>query len=320
MKEVKPLILINQQENEFFPNKLDCCQIRNLYKSNRKIYRVYRKVIMKMNLTFLERRIFSNWLEEIDKANYILIFDTGNASYIVRLINHLFQNKRVIVWYWNSVEKSIPISKFKNLNVELWSFDTCDCEKYNLKFNTQFYIKENFDTSIDLQLLTDVFYVGVDKDRSKLLLPLKEIFEGAGISYDFNLVKYRDSISSFIPYKEPLKYREVVNKVCSSKCVVDLTASWQAGLTLRPLEALYNKKKLITNMKNIVNYDIYNHNNIFILGVDNIEDVIDFINSEYDMSNWKALCNKYSFDSWLSRFNTTQSTCFTNCNINLIDR
>ena len=67
-----------------------------------------------------------------------------------------------------------------------------------------------------------------------------------------------------------------------SNCILDYNQEGQVGLTLRPMEALFLEKKLITNNKDIKNYDFYNPSNIFILGENNIEDIKEFINKPYE--------------------------------------
>ena len=67
------------------------------------------------------------------------------------------------------------------------------------------------------------------------------------------------------------------------------------------MEALFLEKKLITNNKDIKNYDFYNPSNIFILGENNIEDIKEFINKPYEKVEQKII-DYYDFEQWLSRF------------------
>ena len=67
------------------------------------------------------------------------------------------------------------------------------------------------------------------------------------------------------------------------------------------MEALFFEKKLITNNKDIKNYDFYNPSNIFILGENNIEDIKEFINKPYEKVEQKII-DYYDFEQWLSRF------------------
>lgn len=299
----KALVLVNGDENQYFPDKLDYCYLRHLYDSNSLGYRIFRKAVLKYGIVCFKKSILSNWLALIDIVDVVVLFDTGNAPYITRLLKQLKPKLRVIVWYWNSVSSSVDINTFDRNSVEFWSFDQADCQKYGMRYNTQFFIEENL-ANIEMQNNgSDVFYVGFDKDRSKILAELRDILKNSGISYNFNLVAYHNSTNPYgIEYRLPITYREVLQNIKSSKAVIDLVADWQEGLTLRPLEALFMKKKLITNMKRIQTYDFYNPNNIYILGVDDQDRLGEFIQSKYDESNNAEMKQNYSFRSWLERF------------------
>ena len=55
----------------------------------------------------------------------------------------------------------------------------------------------------------------------------------------------------------PLKGKEMDDVYESSRCVLDSAQAGQLGLTIRVLEALGAKKKLITTNEDVVNYDFY---------------------------------------------------------------
>ena len=296
-------MIIVQSSNDFFPLDFNRIPIRNVYKSDILFSRLLRKIILKLSLPF-ENIVFSNWVRDIKDVDEVIVFDTGNAKEIVKYINKKYPKKRVILWYWNSVKDSVLPYDFKNLNVELWTFDPADAKKYGLKLNTQFYIEDNF--KVDLKQTKpaeDVFYVGADKDRAKYLSEMEPYFKKYGVTYNYNLVQYRNSNNKYnIEYKSQLTYAEVIEHSEAAKAIIDLVADWQTGITLRPLEALVLKKKLITNMKLIVNEPFYNKNNIFVLGVDDLDNICDFIYTPYDLHNHDKFVNYYSFESWLGRF------------------
>ena len=65
---------------------------------------------------------------------------------------------------------------------------------------------------------------------------------------------------------------------------------------MRDYESIYNEVKLITTNTNIVNFDFYNKNNIFILGIDDLNKLKEFVASSYEHLP-KELLNKYLIDS-----------------------
>lgn len=298
------LVLINRQKDNYFPEKLDYCKLLNLYKSNSLFSRVFRKIILKFNIIPLEKVIFKTLIKYLNSAKYIILFDTGNAAYLAKLIKKISPNIKLIIWYWNPVGASIDLKEFSGLDIEIWSFDPNDCKKHGLKYNTQFFIEKNLEyINNSSKCEQDVFYVGVDKDRSKILSKLKNIFDKEHISYKFNLVKNGNKNNDYgIEYCEPLEYKDVLNNISQSKAVIDLVAEGQNGLTLRPLEALFLKKKLITNMLSIKEYDFYSPENIFIIGEDDDTKLKEFLCSGYDSTLYDYFCNKYSFKEWINRF------------------
>lgn len=301
--EDRPLILRGTIMKEaYFSMALDCCYSESLYHGNGMLNRILRKVILRYNLYGLERVLFSGWDAYLDRVNTVILFDTRNAPYICDYIKRRNSQIRLILWYWNPIARSVPIERFQDKDIEIWSFDPEDCETYGLRRNTQFFIPENLQ---DLQSVAgrDVYYVGADKNRAATLAELAKVLDSQQISHHFHLVRYKNSTNhSGIEYQQPITYKEVLSNIQASKAVLDLVGETQSGLTLRPLEALFMKKKLITNMSAITEYDIYNPNNIFILGKDDNANLRSFIESPYDENNHAVLIKKYSFKNWVKRF------------------
>lgn len=304
MNKNKALVLIDNNDNGFFPSSVDNANIETIYKSNSKAYRIFRKIVLKFNLPF-KKCILGKWSKIAEDFNTIILFDTGNAKYLLRYLLKEYKEKRIILWFWNSVEKTINPNEINRDNVELWSFDPYDCEKYHMNYNTQFFVKENIskiNVSADLDKHSDVFFVGTDKGRFEALMQLKEKFDEKSISYNYHIVGEKNESSEW-EYKSPITYMEILTNDYKSKAVLDIVSQGQRGLTLRPLEALYLEKKLITNFKRIVEYDLYCKENVFILGVDSVDSIDEFISATYVKRNTNELKEKYSMEQWIKRFN-----------------
>ena len=67
---------------------------------------------------------------------------------------------------------------------------------------------------------------------------------------------------------------------------------------MRNIEILGLKRKLITTNKDIVNYDFFNENNIFILDRNNPIIDISFLEKPYVMLN-EDIYKKYSLKNWI---------------------
>ena len=86
-----------------------------------------------------------------------------------------------------------------------------------------------------------------------------------------------------------------------AKSILDFAQDFQTGLTLRPLEAVYFGKKLITNNKGILEHDIYDSNNMFVLDHNDIEHIVEFLNQPFKSVSHEVL-DYYDFSSWINRF------------------
>ena len=95
----------------------------------------------------------------------------------------------------------------------------------------------------------------------------------------------------------PLKGKEMNDVYETSRCVLDSAQDGQLGLTIRVLEALGAKKKLITTNEDIINYDFYQPENIYVYdGKIDLKNV--FFTHEYKEVN-EQVYEKYSLRSWL---------------------
>ena len=95
----------------------------------------------------------------------------------------------------------------------------------------------------------------------------------------------------------PLKGEDMHEKYVNSKCILDSAQEGQLGLTIRVMEALGAKKKLITTNEDIVNYDFYKPENIYVYrGIIDYNDI--FFNTNYEELDGK-IYSKYSCRRWL---------------------
>lgn len=292
--------------------------ITELYAHNTKnrILRSIRKVSLKTGIGV--KLFLGNWYSKCKCYDSIILFDTGNANYLIKLLHRKVPECRLILWYWNPVERTISINSIDSRYCEVWSYHTDDCRKYGLHFNTQFFISDdnikriNAGREINKNILSnqnpqksikqDVYFVGADKNRTPILYEIERVLKKNKITYKFILTMTNGSRETSIPYSKSISAEESRENVNSSKAIIDIVDVSQAsGLTLRPLEAAMSKKKLITNNKNIAKMKFYNPNNIFIWGMDKEENLKVFINSPYDTSTDTQI-DFYSYDSWLMRF------------------
>ena len=112
----------------------------------------------------------------------------------------------------------------------------------------------------------DLFFVGVAKDRLNIL---HDIYKNISkkVKCDFNIINVKESDqeeNSDIKYNKRLSYTEVLDKVSSSNCILEVLQSGQSGVTLRTLEAIIFNKKLLTNNQQIIHSPFYDSRYIYI--------------------------------------------------------
>lgn len=251
---------------------------------------------------------FDNWKSSFNRYDTIIVYDSTLIPPVVQYIREKNKHIRIIVWYWNPVAKSVTPSRFVGCNAEIWSFDEDDCRKHHLKYNTQYYFNDiNIDTSVIKQ---DVFFVGGDKGRIEDLVKFQEKIQQINISSYFHITSGVGSfhIELFTKnkkfadyYKQKISYNAVLEYIGKSRAILDYVSNGQTGLTIRPLEALFFRKKLITNDMTIINRDFYDKRNIFVIGKDDINELPFFLISPY-IEVEKKICEKYDFKEWIERF------------------
>lgn len=230
------------------------------------------------------------WKKDIRKYSTVIIFDSVYSKVITRYIKKKNENIKIILYLWNRItQEKIKFLQDKNVD-EFWTFDIEDSKKYKLQYNQQFYTNEIKLSNNEYKY--DALFLGRPKERKNEILQIKKKLEDN---------KLKTNIVMIEKQKDYVNYDDYLNILSKSRSVIDVTNSNQIGLTLRPLEALFFRKKLITNNKDIINYDFYNSDNIFIIGIDDESKIREFINKPYkDIS--QEIIDYYDYKSWLERF------------------
>lgn len=260
-----------------------------LFKKVNKLLRAIRRYWLKLNMPF-SYIWYGDWYKEIDKYNCIIIYSSKLTRYMPFVLNKRNSKLRIINWYWNTVDNETKPIKTDIKNIEYWSFDGSDCKEYGMKQNIQYYCPQENINCGDIE--NDIYFVGRDKGREETINNIKDIATKQNLKCNFNIV-YGNSL---IPYKEVRK------EIVKSRAILEINKENQSGLTLRSLESLFYRKKLITNNISIMNYNFYNQDNIFIIGKDNIDELDIFVNRKYNNSADEYI-KEYDLEKWFNNFN-----------------
>lgn len=243
---VEPFCL-NHPHNSKWLNLLK--RIHHSYKLNHIIELPFKEI--------WDRDLFSR----ID-SDTCVIFDTGALSMVsTKFLTHIRKiNKHVkmVVVAMDSVHgaskhirKAIP-----NLLGFQWdailSYNKNDCHEYGFQFLGQGVYSKLDDVSPNKQK-SDVYYVGRDKaGRNQEVFGLYKKFKESGVVTDFHLVSPQKKKNLLeqegIKFsREDIPYENVISKVLSTNCILEVVAKGQFAQTARYYEAVCYNKKLLTN-------------------------------------------------------------------------
>lgn len=150
----------------------------------------------------------------------------------------------------------------------------------------------------------DISFVGRDKNQrmqnaERMVETLSRSVPLKGSLY-FAAPKWYLSLKNR-KYKKILRFKEMLQKELDGKVLLDITDEGQSGYTLRVFDALCNRRKLVTNNVHIVNEDFYDRRNIFVYGMDSLEDFGNFLNTPFDTEKMEQICSR-DIAHWLCRF------------------
>lgn len=289
--------------------KVEGCTNQCLYRNQNKS--ILSKMVIALGIYIFSPLlyfVYGDWKKQLDQYDMFIVVSRKAAKYAVKYIKHK-TGKRVIVWYWNMVtDKELSPNYCRNVGCEPWSFDRDDCKKYNMRFGDTYYFppEESEDSE---EVVDSLFYVGINRPgRKELLTSLGDYLEDNSLKYRFNLTAIpTESVAARAQYSPRMRYEEIIDAIHKSAAVLDLNRENQSGMTLRPMEALFFKRKLVTNNDSISQYCIYDQANTFILKDNNFDGLESFLTEPYIDNQLNENKRKtYSFSEWLQRIKDNQ--------------
>lgn len=261
---------------------------------------------------------YGEWKKDIKNYDVFIIFDGLRGKDVIEYIKKVNPSARIIIYYVNKFRKGARNDprNFRNLPCELWSFDKNDCEREILKHNPFCYddilfAEKNkrafYDKEAD-EIIYDAFFIGVDKNRLTKLVELKHLLEKYNYKTKVILKKAKNHLYKNLSQEEEsilteqyISYEDVIKLIRQSQCIIEIEDEGQNGLTLRSMESIFFNKKLITDNLDILNYDLYKQENIFLLGYDEEARLDTFLSSPFAPIEDNVI-KQYTWEAWLNRF------------------
>lgn len=239
--------------------------------------------------------LYSDWKERIEQYDKVVITDSDINKGALNYLSKVAGNK-TILYYWNKIE-SRELELYKEatkLGIKQATYNLHDAMEYKIEYIPQFWNGEYVKYAKQGDIKWDVIFCGRAKNRLDNILKIKQNI--GGMRTNFWVVsdeKTEDTV------KEGRPYSDYLHDVGSSAAILDVVGEDNWGLTWRPLEALFCKKKLITNYTDIVQYDFYEpyKNNIFIIKNGDCNGLKKFMQRKYDEVDLDL--KKYDAQGWL---------------------
>lgn len=241
---------------------------------------------------------YGEWKAHIAEYDAVIISSGIRGRDVVEYIKECNPDAQIFVHFESPLDdddRKHPRFYQGLKNLEFSTFDKNDSIRYGIPFVRLYYDPEYFGPlSMPLPELMEiarkngiqqeVYHVGHVHHRLERQLEIREILEAQGISNKFILVKQRHHryAKKYEPYlsDKDIPYTEVLQDVLQSRCILEVSQSYQRGMTYRPMEAAFFRKKLITTNPYAKDYEFYTPERIFILGADPIEKLKEFVRRE----------------------------------------
>lgn len=283
------------------------------------------KAIIRINKDLIGhyiKKYFNNVMQMIRRKKYDVVFLISGQSLsfsenMLQQIKDEQPQAKYVLYQWDSLKNFPYIEKIEPYFDKCYSFDKNDVTtNSNLKFLPLFYTRryEHIGEWEKKDYKYDFCFVGTAHPKKYKFIQmmtqqLNSVYPNQFVYYFFPsriVFLYRKFMNSELRHAsysefhfESLSGKALDNIYRNSRCVLDSAQAGQIGLTIRVLEALGAKKKLITTNEDVVNYDFYRPENIYVykdkIDLENI-----FFNSEYiDIES--GIYKKYSLRNWLRK-------------------
>lgn len=283
------------------------------------------KAIIRVNKNLINgyiKKYFFRMMRFVSSKKYDIVFliSGQSLSFSKEMLAQLKESQKqakFILYQWDSMRNFSYIREMHDLFDSKFSFDREDCNRIpQLTFLPLFYSQkyEDIGKCNNNSYTYDFSFVGTAHPKkykfiNEMCEKLKSAYPKQFIYYFFPsqiAYYYRKLLSPEFKnackkdfHFVPLKGEEMDELIIKSRCILDSPQAGQTGLTIRVLEALGAKKKLITTNEDVRNYDFYRPENIYVYKDEfDLTDI--FFSSEYCEIE-SEIYENYSLRSWLKK-------------------
>lgn len=209
------------------------------------------------------------------------------------------KGKKLICHYWDTISYD-ELDKFeldKKYFDKISSYDRENCKEFKLKYLPNFYFEEE---KIKKDEIKDIYCIMSDFTKKELLERISEYCIKNRIKADINLVneKLAQTKSNIKILEKGIELEQMIKKCKSTKAILEIIRDRNKAPSMRTMDCIGLRKKLITNNKSIIEEDFYNSNNILIIDENNINIPNEFFLTPYEELS-RDIYEKYNLKNWL---------------------
>lgn len=210
-----------------------------------------------------------------------------------------------IAYQWDGMNRFPEIDHTLHLFDRFYAFDAQDLhyKNHTLLPASNFYFDDIAQEKLPEKW--DFYYCGCHRlDRMALVQQFAHFAEKHQYRLNFLLqhnkgdLRQQYGCNNITQIKAAITLQENHHYAQQSRVLVDFVVQDHKGLSLRVFEALGFGKKLITTNTEVLKYDFYHPNNIFVLTENNFDELPDFLTLPYFEIDSK-IREKYSFSNWI---------------------
>ena len=264
---------LNEKGIDAFHIKIGGFKHKNTWE---RITNTFNKIFLGKNPKIQKRQ--EHIIEMLEKngfQNQILVINPE----VISLDYHLKIKKytqKYIAYLYDSVSRCPVEHLLEGIFDEIYSFDKEDVKKYNFKETTNYNYLEKHPQTNPISIKNQVLYIASFDNRLEKIMLLKEALQKINVSYRFIIVGKKTSLYKLKNVfsnlnlgielrRKRIEQNDLKQLYSETQIVLDIVRENQTGLSFRVFEAMAFEKKLITNNKDISQYNFYNPNNILIL-------------------------------------------------------
>lgn len=281
------------------------------------------KIFIRLNYKKLLKKKINNYYQaiinqfETDYFDYVLFINPESITFdLLQQLKNKQKRAKFILYMWDSFDNKPYSKELISLFDDCFTFNKEDSISYKMRFRPLFYIDDyNADLNNEKnEREFDVCFIGtIHSDRYKILKEVEKWAKNNNFKTFYYMffpswivyLKYKIENLGKLSIKKKefhfssLSFEQTKSFPLKSNVIIDMQHPKQTGLTMRTVEMLGMKKKIITTNTDVQNYDFYNPNNIKIIDRTSIDISPDFIMSDYDNSN-DVYREKYSIDAFIN--------------------